>query len=85
MRLGDLAGKEVINIFDGMRLGEIGELDLLIDDESGAIDSIILPQRSNLFNLWLDRREMVIPWDAVKKIGSEVIVVELDQTYPNRR
>jgi sporulation protein YlmC with PRC-barrel domain len=24
---------------------------------------------------------MVVPWNTVKKIGSEVIVVDLDQTY----
>ncbi len=81
MRLSELIGKEIINIFDGARLGTIGDSDLIIDPESGEIESIILPQRSNFFNLWVDRQELIVPWETVKKIGSEVIIVELDRTY----
>jgi len=82
VRLGELVGKEIINIFDGMRLGTIGDSDLVIDPETGEIESIILPQRSNFLNFWMDRREMVVPWETVKKIGSEVIIVDLDNTFP---
>ncbi len=81
MRLSELGGKEIINIFDGARLGTIGDSDLVIDPESGEIESIILPQRTNFFNFWIDRQDLVVPWETVKKIGSEVIIVELDRTY----
>ncbi|MFY9140988.1 MAG: YlmC/YmxH family sporulation protein [Thermacetogeniaceae bacterium] len=81
MRISDLAGKEIINIFDGVRLGTIGDSDMIIDPESGEIISILLPHRSGLLNLWLDKQEMEIPWSSVKKIGSEVIVVDLDESY----
>jgi YlmC/YmxH family sporulation protein len=81
MRLSELEGKEMINLFDGGRLGSIGESDLVIEPESGEIESIIIPGRSNFFNLWSERQEMMVPWNTVKKIGSEVIVVDLDQTY----
>lgn len=81
MRISDLVGKEIINIFDGVRLGTIGESDMIIDPESGEIISILLPQRPGLFNFWLDKQEMKIPWSSVKKIGSEVIVVDLDESY----
>ncbi|MDH7576703.1 MAG: YlmC/YmxH family sporulation protein [Bacillota bacterium] len=81
MRLSDLIGKEIINIFDGARLGTIGDSDLVIDPESGEIQSIILPQRANFLNFWVDRQDLVVPWETVKKIGSEVIIVELDRTY----
>ena len=47
MRLSDLVGKEIINIFDGMRLGTIGDSDIVIDPESGEVVSIVLPGRSN--------------------------------------
>lgn len=82
MRLGELAGKEIVNLCTGARLGVIGESDLVIDGESGFVRSIILPRRTNLLNLWLDRQQLVIPWEAVRKIGSEVVVVELDQMNP---
>lgn len=85
MRMCDLVGKEIVNIYNGARLGVVGESDLTIDTESGEILSIILPRKNNLINLWVDRQQLVIPWEAVKKIGSEVIIVELDQTSPNYR
>lgn len=82
MRLAELVGKEIVNIRDGARLGVVGESDLTIDAESGQVQSIILPRRANLLTIWMDRQQLVIPWEAVKKIGSEVIVVELDRTNP---
>lgn len=81
MRLNDLVGKEIVNIYDGMRMGTVGESDMMVDEESGDIISIILPNRGNAFNFWADRQKLVIPWEAVKKIGREVIVVDLDATH----
>ena len=81
MRLNDLVGKEMVNIFDGMRMGTVGESDMLVDSATGRIVSIILPNRGNVLNFWADRQKLVIPWEAVKKIGREVIVVDLDQTH----
>lgn len=81
MRLSELAGKEIINIFDGVRLGPVGDSDLIIDPESGEVVSVVLPHRSGFLNFWLERREVVIPWSTVKKVGSEVIIVDLDRTY----
>lgn len=81
LRLYELTGKEMINIFDGMRMGTVGESDMLVDAESGQIISIILPNKGNALNFWTDRQKMVIPWEAVKKVGREVIVVDLDSNH----
>ncbi|HOQ09846.1 MAG TPA: YlmC/YmxH family sporulation protein [Syntrophomonadaceae bacterium] len=81
MRLNELQGKEMVNIYDGMRMGTVGESDMLINQETGDIVSIILPNRGNAFTFWADRQKLVIPWEAVKKIGREVIVVDLDNTH----
>jgi len=80
MRMAELAGKEIVNIFDGARLGVVGESDITIDVESGCVESIIVPLKSNLISFWVDKQNLIIPWRAVKKIGAEVIIVELDQT-----
>lgn len=82
MRLGELAGKEIININDGARLGVAGETDLSIDVETGQIQSIVLPRKIGFMNFWAEKQELVIPWEAVKKVGVEVIIVELDQATP---
>ncbi|MGB9803575.1 MAG: YlmC/YmxH family sporulation protein [Desulfofundulus sp.] len=79
MRLTELAGKEIVNIYDGARLGIVGESDVAIDIETGQVQSIILPRRGNFISFWFDRQQLVIPWEAVRKIGSEVIIVDLDQ------
>lgn len=78
MRLSEFMGKEVVNLLDGSRLGIIGESDLMIDAVSGQIESIILPNRGKLFSLLGSQQHLVIPWDAILRIGNEVIIVELD-------
>lgn len=85
MRLSELVGKEVINIYDGARLGVVGESDVVIDVRTGQIESIILPNRGGLLGFWVDKQNLVIPWQSIKKIGTEVIIVELDQGHPNFR
>ncbi|NPV25982.1 MAG: YlmC/YmxH family sporulation protein [Firmicutes bacterium] len=85
MRLSELVGKEIVNIYDGVRLGVVGDSDLMIDPETGQIQSIILPNRTNFVNFWVDRQHLVIPWEAVRKIGTEVIIVDLDHTHVRLR
>ncbi|HBC94226.1 MAG TPA: YlmC/YmxH family sporulation protein [Pelotomaculum sp.] len=85
MRMGELAGKEIVNLYNGSRLGVVGESDLVLDTESGEIRSIILPKKNNLINIWIDRQHLVIPWEAIRKVGAEVIIVDLDQTSPGYR
>ncbi|MBO8137036.1 MAG: YlmC/YmxH family sporulation protein [Desulfotomaculum sp.] len=79
MRMSELVGKEIINIVDGARLGVIGESDLSVDIDTGQIMYVILPRRTNILNFWVDKQQMQIPWDMVRKIGNEVIIVEIDQ------
>lgn len=53
MRMSELIGKEIININDGLKMGLVGDSDLIINPESGEIHSIILPNRGNFVNLLL--------------------------------
>ena len=80
MLLSDLAGKEIINLFDGAKLGLVGDADLAIS-ASGSIEAIILTSRSGFSGFWgngdRDRDILVIPWEAIKKVGSEVIIVDM--------
>lgn len=81
MLLSDLGGKEIINLYDGARLGSIGDADLAISS-SGSIEAIILTSRSGFAGFLggineRDRETLIIPWQSVKKIGSEVIIVDI--------
>lgn len=81
MLLSDLAGKEIINLYDGAKLGLVGDADLAIST-GGAIEAIILGSRAGFSGLWgnnsgRDRDTLVIPWQSVKKVGTEVIIVDM--------
>lgn len=80
VRLSELIGKDIVNIQNGSRLGTVADSDLVIQADNGDIESIILPSRSGLLSIW-DKSNLTIPWTAVKKIGSEVIIVELDESH----
>ncbi len=81
MLLSDLAGKEIINLHDGAKLGLIQDADLDVSG-NGSIEAIILPLRSGFSGFWSgkgDRETLVIPWKNIKKIGSEVVIVDMSQ------
>lgn len=80
MRLSELMGKEVINIGNGARLGVINECDLGFDDKSGKIQALILPSRG-LLSFLGDTHSEIIPWLAIKRIGDDVIIVDLTNVY----
>ncbi len=77
MRLSDLSGKEVINLSDGSRLGLIEQCELIFDYKSGCIDTILVPNRNSMFSFFNESRPITIPWQAIKRIGDEVIIVDL--------
>lgn len=72
----DFKHKEVINIVDGKKLGYVQ--DVCADLETGTITSIIVPGESNkLLNIFANNNEIVIPWDKIRCIGDELILVEI--------
>lgn len=80
MRLSEFADKRIINIYDGDIMGRAGDSDLLIEPESGRIQEIILPPpRGFAIFTTGNRRQLSIPWQAVKKVGAEVVVVDIDE------
>lgn len=79
MRLSKLSAKEIIDLDYGERIGMVGELDFLIEESTGAIDSMILPASRGFFGLKQGHEEIVIPWFGIRKIGTEMMIVELRQ------
>lgn len=72
----DFKHKEVINIVDGKRLGYVQ--DVTANLESGIITSIIVPGNNKLFNMF-SNSDIVIPWENIKCIGEDIILVEISQ------
>ena len=71
----DFKHKEVININDGRRLGFVQ--DVTANLETGIITSIIVPGNAKLFNLFSSNNDIIIPWDKIKCIGEDIILVEI--------
>jgi YlmC/YmxH family sporulation protein len=70
--LNNLRQMEIIDINSGSKMGYIK--DLKVDCEEYRIISIMLPtQKSSWFN---KNNSIEIPWEKVKKIGVDVILVD---------
>ncbi|EEG76790.1 YlmC/YmxH family sporulation protein [Dethiobacter alkaliphilus] len=82
MELSRLSRKEIINLHDGARLGFVGDSDLIIDDETGSIKSIIISPKGMKPR---SGRELVIPWTSIKKIGDEVMIVDISPERSSRK
>lgn len=81
-RYSMLRQKEVVNILDGARLGYI--CDLVVDVTSGKVCAIVVPGPSRFSFLFKGERDSVIPWGNIRKIGEDVVLVELDGSFiPN--
>lgn len=79
MSFSELRLKEVINICDGRRLGR--PIDLVITD-AACVESIVVPGASSFKNLLKGVREgIIIPWHHIRRIGDDVILVELDANF----
>jgi YlmC/YmxH family sporulation protein len=78
MKISDLRLLDVVNVKDGRKLGPIKDLDLNL--ESGVIKGIILSGPSRSWGLFSGGKteDLVVPWDRVKKIGIDVILVDAD-------
>lgn len=79
MNFSELKGKDVINIVDGKRLGK--PIDVVFTD-CACIEALVVPGPKSLLNLLKGVKEgAVLPWDRVKQIGDDVILVELDANF----
>ena len=71
----DFKHKEVININDGRKLGFVQ--DVTADLETGGITSIIVPGTTKLFSMFSSNNDITIPWNKIKCIGDDVILVDI--------
>lgn len=77
IRVSELRSLEVINIGDGRRLGTIRDIDL--DLQEGKIKAIVLPGNPRFLGLFGRRDDLVVSWQQIKKIGVDVILVDLEE------
>lgn len=74
MRLSDLQNKTVINVIDGKNIGNI--IDLEINEDGNAV-GLIVEKYKFLLSSFSSKKEIIIKWDQIKKIGEDVILVNV--------
>lgn len=84
-RLSEIGGQEIINLYDGCRLGIVADIDLLVDDKTGSIEAMLIPENKSFASLFKDKDFIEVPWSSVKRIGHDTVIVELDQKSDARR
>ncbi len=75
LRITDLQCKEVICISDGRRLGFVS--DVQVELPEGRICAIVVPCPGKLLDLPGRKDEFVIPWRYIKKIGPDIVLVDI--------
>ena len=70
----ELRDKEVISVKDGRRLGFISDLEIVLC--TGRVNCIILPPSGSCLALFSKKGKIVIPWNAIEKIGDDIILVK---------
>lgn len=81
MRLSDIGDKELINLSDGGRYGQLADSELLFDPATGRIRALLIPQYQGRFSLF-DRGDfMQIPWESIRNIGEDIIILDTSMRY----
>ncbi len=71
--LKELRSKEVICVDSGQRLGYIQDVE--VDMAAGKLLSLLVPGQSR--GLFGRAEDMVVPWEAICRIGDDIILVDL--------
>ena len=77
MRICELREKEVINVCDGERLGNVCDVDFEV--KTGRICSLIIPGPCKILGILGRDQEYFIPYVCVQRIGTDVILVEINR------
>ncbi|MDD2435257.1 MAG: YlmC/YmxH family sporulation protein [Bacilli bacterium] len=74
MRLSDLQHKDIVNVLDGKKVGNIIDININLD---GNMNSLIVEKSKFLVSLFSTKDEIEIKWEQIEKIGEDVILVKL--------
>lgn len=79
----DMREKEVISILDGSRLGMVSDIE--IDTVTASLTALIVYGRPKLFGFLGREEDVVIPWENVKLIGDDTVLVDYKAEITGKR
>lgn len=74
MKISDLQEKDVVDISDGKKIGNIIDVSI---DSNGNMNGILVEKYRFLVSLF-SSNIVEIKWNQIEKIGKDVILVKLD-------
>ena len=77
MYISEFQTKDVVNVSDGKKLGNIGDFDINVT--TGKIQAIIISGHGKMLGFFGKDEEFVIPWRNIVKIGEDVILVRMNR------
>lgn len=74
MTLSELRTKEVIDVSDGKRLGRVMDIEFCV--VSSRVTALVVPADTSFIqSLRGEKCGLVIPWEDIRRIGDDVILV----------
>ena len=74
MRLSELQHKDVVNLNDGKKIGNI--IDVSINSD-GNMSGLIVEKSKFFISMFTNHNEIEISWNQIEKIGEDVILVRM--------
>lgn len=78
IKISDFQIKDVVNVSDGKKLGNIGDIDINLF--TGKIEAIFVTSQGKLLGFLRKEEEVAIPWNNIVKIGQDVVLVRIQRS-----
>lgn len=75
MRLSELQNKDIVNIIDGRKIGNIIDVNI---DMNGKMEGLVVEKSKFLVSMFSNKDEIEVKWEQIDKIGEDVILVKLN-------
>lgn len=76
MRLSEIGDKEIVDLRNGSRHGQLWDAEMLFEKENGKIKSILVPNLQSKIGFLAGKDFMQLPWSSIIKIGEDIIIFE---------
>ena len=75
MKLSELQRKDIVSIRDGKKIGKI--IDVEFDTKSGYMVHFVIEKAHFVRNIFSTTDEIVIKFSQIKKLGEDVILIDI--------
>ncbi len=77
-KISELNKRDIVNLTNGAKLGAVK--DIHIDPATGKVIAFVL-NGSSRFKLLSSKKDVLVPWQNIKKLGLDTVLVELEEAH----